>query len=366
MAELKTSRESERTLNIDDLPDELLLRIFSYIPFPELDRSAGKVSVKWSRMVKKKTLRRFHESQISYLSQQQHEESVKELMTTLEKEEEIKHIKITTVGDNIERNYSRGSQICFFQSCGKCYFCGYLDSQNHLDFCEKLFYEISPSMSNLQTLHLEVLFCDPIFYPILDSNKLWHLLKNTNLKKVTIVNLEKGDIFIGLTLHLRLVKGQRAIDVHCDGSGHFFEREWLEHIACYCDNECLLNYNTELEYSFCMRPFPLHYGFENSHFVRICSQIPNLEKLTICFSSVVKLWSFSKVNKLKKLKLLVLSMDYSFSRADLIRIFEKSDNYNLRVQVFEFFSKGKDETATLEDRNITVSFSKYKTGVAKT
>ena len=342
MAEMEVYRRPKKT--IEDLPEEMLVKIFSYISLPELDEAVGRVNCKWSRLAKDRRARRSFEVQLDTRSRSRHEKSVSDAMRILENEKYLENIRIS-----IFREYTVGATV-FIES-----------SDSEKQRYDKLLYDILPLKNNLRTLHLEL----RSYLIFLETEHLWHLLTNTTFRKVTFVSRSLDYHCVGLIIRIKLVKDGRVLDLNVKNFGHPDVIFWSKFVLFGPNNNIMhrmLKSFTEFEFSNHLHPRRrLHMcGYEDIFFDQICLA-HNLENLIISVKDKLSFSSFSNVVRLVKLKSLVLTMDYNFSRCALLDFFDNSNFLRLRVEIIELESKGLEKTVILKEGRITVKFSECRT-----
>ena len=311
MAGTEDSRTTK--LSIQDLPDELMVKIFSNISVHELDNSVSRVCQRWCRIVKDKYVRGMLDVNVqldAFEERFPHER----LRSMVMKYNHVQHIKVW-----VEDLVAARAEVekTFFQ---------------HFP------YRILPLLTNITALHM-----DACLELSLKNVCITSILSHPVLKKLTVAN--RGVTRLDLIANDRTLIYGRCLTVGIYGickSAHSI-LGYGEYVANFFDLDFLKRVvrNTQV-------------GKQDCNFSEV---YPEVSMLLIKFNHLVLFEKFSRVVLLKSLFHMVVIMDYNFTRTDLVTIFENSSFVRIHVKVVELKSKGENETRIFKNGRIKVCFT---------
>ena len=265
--------------SIQILPDEILLKIFSFVPLDELESSVGLTCKRWLKIVRDSSLRRILKVTMNYENNRSHLLMKRTLFDRLERyREKIQHVKILT---------HRGHVL----ELSEFYELTYRHEVTLLGDIT-LFENISRNC--LRILHLEVMLSQSV-----DEIRTEDLIEHPTLEVVSIVILQSCMSSVRSDLHCKFVKGRNSLDISVKNIGPSQWGKWVSKRKI--DERCVLQYLSIFEFS-----HPIRYkNYVNGHglfnFLTLCNCCPKMEKLVINIRSILSETEFSNLLKLKNL-----------------------------------------------------------------
>ena len=333
--------------SIKEFPEELLVKIFYYIPLRQLDKNISEVCKKWARVTKDRNARATLEVSINSDSADSYQDSIKYLVESVKENGSIQCIRVI-----VPVEIYKSKDNLFNWSSAR---------EAEKQFCLTLVREIVPSANNLRTLYLETKFFTSLI--CISMNELW---EHPFLDTVKFVNREFLFSNARSNLHMKLVNFQKALNIYVktmsDSVWGEFKIRFLypEPIDSFIPDFC-----TAFEVSEICLPKSSEsskeqkrFSMDSNHFDHMCQNNRALEKLKISINSSVSLPVFMSVTLLTKLKELEVKMKYPFSRSQLAKIFEDSSFPNMIVKIIELESQGDPEVMYLREGRISISFMK--------
>ena len=333
---------------IEALPDEMLLKILSYIPVLHLNSSVAKVCQRWSRLARDKTLGTVLELSLNYEEHYSNPNFINKFSDIMEMNKNIRHIKIINeeklqeienVGNDqlSEKEWQKG--YCFFQMYRLLRALPTKLKTIYLEDCFEGFLWLIdiPSINDIS------LNCSTKLHPHHSVNAYTKVEKDARTVNVQFANFnshspqlfhllyELSHRKLAIDISLKFLRGADSITILDDG---------------------LLNFSSLKSYE------NLCNSIEAHKFQVICRHT-NMQQLSLKLAGIISLVEFSHVQQLTNLNCLTLYMDYSFTRQELIKVFKGSRYTKLRVNIHEFKSKGEDETITLNNGHVTIFFTKH-------
>ena len=336
MADVWTSRD--RKLILSEMPDEILLKIFSHISLPDLDLKFAKVCRRWARIAQEKSLRTSVEVKINYDNQASYGRTVEFLNNSLK--------KYGTTASLVRIKPSGGQRA----SCSDIFNWSVIRKAEY-EFFKKFYYSMLPLGSCIETLVLESYHYTSCMF----KSNLSNFLRNPTLRTVIFINREESWP-CGVDFSIAISIRKNSLNLKAKNINRFQLEHWLYFylfgniiLASYFTSLALTPNSYQLRNNNCLRIYD--YDFR-----AICLCCPELETLCIYVSDVLALDDFYNLNFLKKLKRLQVTMDYSFSRLDLLMFFGLSSFTGLSVTIKEIRCKGLREQIELKGGLITVRF----------
>ena len=269
-----------------------------------------------------------------------------DLVLALDKFKDVEHIRIISERDYEEPRSKKDVE----------------EESREAGFLAKFEREISCKLRNLKSIYVETFASPSVFF------LNWkHPSEHASIETVTVVNRIKRDHEETVNIRMKMVDGKRSVDFYGNNLDRLI---WLSMAHLRISN---LNNLEVVEVKTCLpRLYPTSltppeslkvlnipgFSLSGAEFQVICTKCPKLEELVVILRQTLFLDEFSKVRNLVNLNFLVVSMDYDFSRQELIEVFSKSSFSALYVEIIECVIKGLLDSVSLKNGLINIGFSK--------
>ena len=326
MAGSQVAFTNERT--IQDLPDEMLLKIFSNLSCADLESGVANVSPRWSNLAEDKLRRANLKVAVKYLKRSL---DIPDLTQKNVENHDVHKIRITSKGKR--SSYDR-----------------YEDAEN--EFIRGLSRNTIFLFRNLRTLYLET-FSDRSFHQV----SMASLLEHSALETVSLISRYKNNsssdefdlqvTFSTADKNLNLLTKNVRWNLCWD---HLMAN-WSHNIIGFVEvkGPNLAVMESELNN-------PRSLIFED-----LCRNCSRLQKLSFNIPGYISSDQFSNILMLEDLSFLALTMDYSFSRKELTEVYEKSNfSRSLCIKIIERQSKGQPEHIALKNSLVNIYFIPQK------
>ena len=266
--------EASPNESIKELPEELLVKIFYYIPLRQLDKNISEVCQKWARVTKDRNARATLEVSINSDSADSYEDSIKYLVESVKENGSIQCIRVIVPVEIYESkdNLLNWSSARIAEK----------------QFCRTLVQEIVPSANNLRTLYLETKFFTSLIR--ISMKELW---EHPFLDTVKFVNRELLFSYARSNLHMKLVNSQKGLNIYAKTISkavwdelkvRFLHPELIDRfIPDFCTAFGVSEVCLPKSYESSKKP--ISFSINGYDFDRICRNNRALEKLKISINS---------------------------------------------------------------------------------
>ena len=325
------SNRGKKTIN--DLPDEILLQIFSYFSLPEVDTSLGKVCRRWSRLAEEKCLRTSVEVTLSDNISRHKEDELKKCIM---ENENVTRIKISLKSCYLNRQECRLRESNF---------------NKRIRFVQSFTTKTILLATNLHTVYLET------YKRHLVDNRInmVSIVEHPTLREFSLIFKGPAKRQGKINHHFRFSPLHKTVDFYTIKENtaewsNFMLYELFFH-DLLAETLSVIDNLDEKSDSF---------WIYNNHVDVFAYRLPNLRRITASIQYKCDLESFSHLLDLDKLEFLQIEVYRSFTRRELIDAFESSNFSQLNVKVLEKLNIGEPEEVVLKNGGIVISFSEKR------
>ena len=281
---------------------------------------------------------------LNYENHFRHSSIPDEIMDTLYRNEDAEHIRIIST-DNYEDLSSQHAKL----------------GRHESDFLFYLKKVVLCIMGNLRTLYLESYSELAVYYCEID-----YLSVHPTLEEVTVVNRINRDVSHKMDIRVKQVGCERNLVFH---GINLYSEVWsylIPHRLKRMKNveEIDLVVNSPVSQISFLLPYAsflkslrmVGFTISKEDFNFICLNCRKLDTLVVHVQDKIFFSDFCSVKRLDNLRVLVLKMEYDFSRQVLTRILKQSDFSQLNVVIIELQREESPEFVTLKNGLITVKF----------